>query len=649
MNNNNYGGHDPANDPARKAMEAARRAREHANQAKLEAEREDRLRRDQARENIPLVSPHKDQVQKRDQKIRPRRLQAEGQNGQPPMRRPQSAPGGVRQPQTGNGGRPARSPGSAGGNRNHNAANRRPHNGARPGPRQPQPALKGVQADERGRNSMHRMNHNQQMPPRNHQVVEQAGKGALIFGRVIFILLAAISLAVIVVMFVYNVLPTKYRLVIAVTIVIINVIVFYLLYKGQYSRSSRIGGTVIGVLSLVILLGISYILYFTISTLDSLNIEYELVNYDIRVMADSPLQTLSDLNDVVIGVSSDEKDENLENAYKQLQSENNATFTTAKADNFIDNVGLLYTGETDAILFNSAHDDSITSVYPDFATETRILGTTAVKAPIKITANRVDTSREGFSMFISGIDTYGEISTVSRSDVNIVVTVNPKTKKILMTSIPRDAYVEIDGTNGGYDKLTHAGIFGIETSVNTVANFLDTDINYYSRVNFTSLIELVDILGGIEVENPVAFPTNDGSYYFEAGTIYLDGDQALAFSRERYNLAEGDVDRGRNQLRVIEGMIKKATSREALQNIGPLMDKFNEVAETNMPTPDIMNLVNVSTEGESWDIQKISLLGTGSTGLPSYGMPGSSLYMYVPDEESVLEIKEEITNILETQ
>lgn len=604
MNENNYRGeNNQANDSARKAMDAARRAQAHANRAKREAEHEDRLRRDEARQNIPLVSPNKREANSQKHQVRSRRVQQNNSASRPATN-----------------GRPATN--------NRSATN-----------------LKSARPNEQAFSS----GSGQAPPPNSRQAQHRDGEdnqGVSVFGRLISIILAAVSIAVIAVIFIYNVLPLRYRLTLAVIIVLLNVIVFYLVNRGRYSRSSRIGGNTIGVIALVILLAISYILYIAVSTLDSLNIEYELVNYEVRVMADSSLQSLSDLNNQVIGVANDETEENLNSAYDQLTEEYSSTFTTIKSNNFIENVSFLYSGEVNAILFNSAYQESILAVYPEFETETRVLGTTDVKAPISIAPNRVNTSREGFSMFISGIDTYGDISTVSRSDVNIVVSVNPRTKSILMTSIPRDAYVEIAGTNGGYDKLTHAGIYGIETSVNTVSNFLDTDINYYSRVNFTSLIELVDILGGIEVDNPVAFPTNDGKYYFEAGTIYLDGDSALAFSRERYNLAGGDVDRGQNQLRVIEGMINKVTTREALQNIGPLLDKFNEVAETNMPTPDIMNLVNVSAEGASWDMEKTNLLGTGTTGLPSYSMPGSSLYMYQPDQNSLMEIRTKIDGLL---
>ncbi|MGB4610747.1 MAG: LCP family protein [Saccharofermentanales bacterium] len=600
---------EPVN-PALKAMEAARRAQEHANRAQMDAEREERIRRDQERSNIPLVSP------------RDRRQAAPGSKQEKAKQRPQA--NRTQRPQ----------------------ANR---------PQRPEYVMEGAEVNnsKRRRSSV---NPNQPYPQRrngSYQVdfydeddyPEEIAKVS-IYGRIISVLLLLISLAAIAIFFIFNVLPIKYRLVITLIILLLNIIVLFLVSRGRFSRGSRIGGNVIGTISLILIGIICYFLFTTVRVLESMSISHETVTYDIRVMQDSPLEGLTDLNGHVLGVSGDEKDENITNAQNQISKQNNITFNITKTNGFVDNVNSLYAGGVDAILFNTSDYDSISSIYPDFEEETRILGTAEVMEQLLLKPNRVNTHKEGFSMYISGIDTYGELASVSRSDVNIIVTVNPQTKKILMTTIPRDSYVEIYGTNGGYDKLTHAGIYGIETSINTIANFLQTDINYYSRVNFTSLIELVDVLGGIEVENPYAFPTNDGRYYFEEGTIYLDGDQALAFSRERYNLPEGDIGRGRNQMRVIEAMINKVTRKENLANAASLLTRFNQFAETNMPTSDIMNLVNVSFSGDSWQIEKTDLAGSGRMDLPSYAMPGYQLYMYDPDPESAAAIRQAIEDTL---
>jgi len=246
---------------------------------------------------------------------------------------------------------------------------------------------------------------------------------------------------------------------------------------------------------------------------------------------------------------------------------------------------------------------------------------------------------ESFTVYISGIDRYGSIGGVSRTDVNLIMNVNPVTNQILTTTIPRDSYVKIAG--GGqnqYDKLTHSGIYGVKSSVETLENLFDIDINYYIRVNFTSLVEIVDVLGGIDVENDFAFTSRNGQH-FPTGTIHLNGEESLAFARERYNLPDGDFGRGRNHVKVLEAIIRKGMTPQILLNFGSVMNIVSEAAETNMPQKKITELVNKQIEkNPKWDFESTQIKGTGSTGqLPSYAMPGFRLYMYELDDQSVNE------------
>lgn len=241
-----------------------------------------------------------------------------------------------------------------------------------------------------------------------------------------------------------------------------------------------------------------------------------------------------------------------------------------------------------------------------------------------------------FTVYFSGIDRAGKISGVSRTDVNLIACVNPKTGKMLITTLPRDSYVKIAG--GGhdqYDKLTHSGIYGVASSVKTLENLFGIDINYYFRVNFTSLERIVDVLGGIDVENPVTFQANGKT--FAQGTIHLNGKDALTFSRERHHLADGDRDRGRNHQRVLIAILKKAMSPSILLNYPSLMDTLGDATQTNMPVDKMTELINEQLEkGTKWTYDTAEVSGTGSTGkLPSYAMPGWKLYMYRLNEESV--------------
>lgn len=248
----------------------------------------------------------------------------------------------------------------------------------------------------------------------------------------------------------------------------------------------------------------------------------------------------------------------------------------------------------------------------------------------------VDTG-ESFNIFISGIDTEGDITSTSRSDVNIVATVNPHTHKIFLTTVPRDSYVSIPlGGNNGMDKLTHAGNYGPEASMGAVANLLDTKIDAYVRINFTSFITSIDTLGGITINNPKTFVSYDNKT-FNAGVLQLNGEDALSYSRERKSLGAGDVDRGKNQQRVIQGIVDKMSSIRSIGGFEAVLKLIGTSVDTNMSQGTIRSLINRQLDRPSgWSTDSYTLTSKGSTGThKSYAMPNSSLYMYILDESSV--------------
>lgn len=252
----------------------------------------------------------------------------------------------------------------------------------------------------------------------------------------------------------------------------------------------------------------------------------------------------------------------------------------------------------------------------------------------------------GFLLYFSGIDSYGQIDKISRTDADILMAIRPKDKKILMVSIPRDTYVPIAGKgNNQKDKLTHSGIYGINSTVQTINNLFGVNIDYYVRVNFTSVEKIVDLLGGIDVENDHNFKVRDK--VFEKGTIHLNGKETLDFARERHSFKDGDIQRGKNQQKVLKALIKKGSNPSIILNMNEYLQIFEEYVRTDMPREDILKLVNmeISNPG-SWNIENISLKGQGKMGLKSYAMPGSNLYMYLPDEGSIREISDQIKELL---
>lgn len=268
---------------------------------------------------------------------------------------------------------------------------------------------------------------------------------------------------------------------------------------------------------------------------------------------------------------------------------------------------------------------------------------------LKETAAKVNVSEEPFSVYISGIDVYGDITQQSRSDVNIIATVNPKTKQILLVTTPRDYYVEIPGVSEGYpDKLTHAGNYGIATSMATLEELYDVNIPFYVRVNFTSVIEMVDTLGGIDVDSELAFTTGEESGVVmdvKEGLNHFNGKEALAFCRERHALADGDNQRGKNQQAVIEAMLKKAMSPSILIKGPRLIDQVSGNTETNMSTSQLQELVRVQLAGlDGWNVVSVAAEGT-SANKYCYSYSGGPLSVIIPDEDSVASIQKKINAV----
>lgn len=235
-----------------------------------------------------------------------------------------------------------------------------------------------------------------------------------------------------------------------------------------------------------------------------------------------------------------------------------------------------------------------------------------------------------FTILITGIDNYGSVYANGRSDVNIAAAVNPQTRQVLLVPVPRDSYVPIAGTGGYMDKLTHAGILGPWSSANTVANALGIPMDGYVKVNFNTLIRLVDILGGVTVYNPTAFAS------FPAGNIRLNGSQALAFSRNRKSLGGGDISRGMNQTRVIQGIINEIFQNGNLLRSNEILGAMSGSFSTSVSDGVIRAMIqNQLAQGGGWNVQSYGLSGYTQSGLPSYFMPNYRLSFIVLNQGSV--------------
>ena len=371
---------------------------------------------------------------------------------------------------------------------------------------------------------------------------------------------------------------------------------------------------------------------------------YSSYSISVAVLADSEIGNVSELSSVTAPTKTDA--ENIKKLLDDIKASQSKDLTVEDSSSYLAAYKSLLAGETKAIVLNSVFENLIEQEYPDHAKKIKKIYTKEltknVEAP-KVSQNKA------FNIYISGIDTYGPISSVSRSDVNIIMTVNQETKKILLTTTPRDAYVPIaDGGNNQNDKLTHAGIYGVDASIHTLENLYGIDLNYYARLNFTSFLKLIDLLGGVDVYNDQDFTSLHGNYHFPVGNVHLNSEQALGFVRERYSLANGDGDRGRNQQKVIAAIIQKLTSAEALKNFDGIMQSLQDSVQTNMPPETMVSLVNAQlASGGKYTVITRDLKGTGRMDLPSYAMPDSSLYMLEVDPNSLEALKAEIKDIME--
>ena len=264
-------------------------------------------------------------------------------------------------------------------------------------------------------------------------------------------------------------------------------------------------------------------------------------------------------------------------------------------------------------------------------------------------ANKI--TKEPFVIYLSGVDTRGELTENARSDVNILAVVNPVTKRVALINTPRDYYVDLAGTDSK-DKLTHAGLYGVETSMATLGNLYGINVDHYIRINFAGFISIVDALGGVDVYSDQAF-TSVGSpgYYdpttFVEGWNHLDGKAALAFARERHAFASGDIQRGINQMKVIDAMLNKIKSPALLMGFSKIMDAASDCFVTDFSQEQISALVRMQlSDFADWDIQSYTVTGSSSTSTKCYSAKGQKLYVMKPDEAAVSKAKEMIASVL---
>lgn len=459
-------------------------------------------------------------------------------------------------------------------------------------------------------------------------------------GKLITLIQLILAVGLIAVIWNSGLVPTKYL----VAVIIVLLILFGVTFGLQYVKNKvYIVGIVLSIiLSILQAIGIVYMLKADKLMADVGGANYKTDNMIVVVKKDNPASNLMDASMYRFGTQTAVDQENTQT---MLDNINKALGREVKVEQYgtvQELANALLEGRVDAAVYNQALDGLITDSIEDYSEQVRVLYQYGIETELEQETADVE---EPFNVYISGIDVDGPITTNSRSDVNIIMTVNPNTKKILLTTTPRDYYVQIPDISGEQrDKLTHAGIYGVDASMRTLEQLYGIDISYYARVNFSSLVKIVDTLGGVDVDSDFEFTA--GGYQFKQGMNHLDGKQALAFSRERYSFEDGDNQRGKDQEKVLTAILNKAMSPAILSNASALIADVSDSVQTNMTKEEMTKFIKMQlNDGASWTIESQAASGNGDT-QACYSSGDQPLYVMWPDEAVVQSISAKMNEIL---
>lgn len=438
-----------------------------------------------------------------------------------------------------------------------------------------------------------------------------------------------------------NAIPDNYFKIILIGVSIVTVITSIILFLNVNSISFKVLKVLSYIVTIILIFGYSFGMIYLNKTLHFIgnieSIKKEVTSYYVVVLKDSKYEEISDLygKTMLYYINTDE------DVLSKLKLE--LIYSTTK--NIEQLKDKLYTKKVESILISDLIKEDLEDKYEDFSSKTRILQTIDITKEVEDITKKVSIKNTAFNVLISGMDSYGNINKTTRNDVNIVVTINPNTNKMLLTSIPRDYYVQLHGKKGYKDKLTHAGIYGINTAVQTIEDLFNIDINYYVKVNFTTVVDLVDKIGPIEIYSDKNLNL-DGCKYV-VGNNVVNGKCALRFARERHSYLEGDNHRVKNQQEVIKGIFNKLkSSPNILADYNSVLEVMNGKFATNIEMSELTSFIKYEVEDiGKYEIISAQVDGTGSMEY-TYSYPHQKLYVMFPNEQSVSNAKEGIEKIL---
>lgn len=459
-----------------------------------------------------------------------------------------------------------------------------------------------------------------------------------------------------------NVLPDKFVVVLAIALGVLALTTGLLMFLRIKKPVSKVRRIIAYILALIMICGCAVVskiasdAYTTIHEVTSGTEVTDVRNTYVFVRVDDPAQSLADTAEYAYAILQDYDVEHTQLAIAVVEEQTGVTADVTAYEKTSDLADALFSKEADALILNGAAVTLLMEQeeYADFTEKARILyaisseelekmeallgvtdpstePTTVPTEPV-IQGNITNTP---FAVYISGSDTRSSKLSVSRSDVNILVVVNPVTKQVLLVNTPRDYYVPNPAGQGKLDKLTHCGLYGTECSMEALEKLYDVEIGYYAQINFTGFEKLINAVGGVTVYSSQSFTARDETY-IKKGENHLNGKQALDFARERYHVNGGDNGRGKNQMRVIEGLIKKLTSgTTVISNYSGIISSLGGMFKTSITMDEISLLVKMQLdEMPSWNVQSFAVTGKGGSE-KTYSAPGNYAYVMHPNEDVV--------------
>ena len=465
--------------------------------------------------------------------------------------------------------------------------------------------------------------------------------------KIIYILIALLSIISIYLGFTSTIIPNLIMYIL-IAFYFINLIILYLLYAKKRKKSKkRLIFTILGIILIIILIITSTVLIFVNIRANRFfnkvtNAKYETNSYSLIVLKDSTYKSINDLS--LLGLYHNDLDKNYAEAQKKLTDKIN--ISEKEYTNPLLLITDLNNKTIDGIFINDVYIDIIDETNEGFIDSINIIDTVNIDNEITTEDTDIDITKvKSFNLYISGLDKPSGSKNVSRSDVNIIATVNLETGKILLTNTPRDYYIQLHGTTGLKDKLSHAGVLGVEMSLKTLEDLYDIKIDYYIRVNFNSLIKVVDTIGGIDVYSDRSLVGAENTY-FKKGWNHMNGEKALAYARTRKAYETGDRHRGQNQQQVIEAIIQKVTKSNNITYYLNLFKTIENSFQTNLDKTDINNLINLQVKNKyEWKFEMQSVDGDGIKAY-FYTYPNFYDYAMEPSPETVEAAKKKINDFV---